>query len=214
MPLVHPPTLRKMVPFLFLPAGIGLLFEIAIAPTTAQKILALALAIFCPELTRMAWIDLKNIEALTLAEPVPAAVNAVSPTAIAAAQPKTTEPAAEQSWQTQQLKRFHAAVVSTIVLEATGYYLTLVSLHVGATAIILSQVWFNLLAAVQLHPAKTVPVISFGIRERQAVLAVNAITVGLLCLWPIPSMRLELAVALLSLITLFLVIKYGFVKSE
>ncbi len=163
----------------------------AIAPSLAQKILAFALALFCPELARMAWIDLKNIELVTVVE-----------TSTAASQPS------------QQLNRFYAVVVSTIALEATGFYLTFGSLPVGAIVIVLSQFWFNLLASIQLYPAKSVPVVSFGILDRQAILAVNAVTAGLLCLWPIQSMRLGLAIALLVLVTLFLTIKYGFPKAE
>lgn len=212
---VHTPTLRKMVPFLFLPAGMGLLFEIAIAPSAAQKILAIALALFCPELTRMAWVDLQNIELLTIAKTSSATVNTVSPTlaAAATAQPKMTEPSA-QPQQSQQLNRFRTVVVSTVALEATGFYLTFASLPVGAVMIVLSQFWFNLLANIQLHPAEPVPIVSLGIQDRQAVLTVNAITAGLLCLWPIQSMRLGLAVALLVLTTLFLAVKYGFHRSE
>ncbi len=211
---VHTPTLRKMVPFLFLPAGMGLLFEIAIAPSAAQKILALALALFCPELTRMAWVDLQNIELLTIAKTSSETVDTGSPTiAAATAQPKMTEPSA-QPQQSQQLNRFRTVVVSTIALEVTGFYLTFASLPVGAVMIVLSQFWFNLLASIQLHPAKPVPIVSLGIQDRQAVLTVNAITAGLLCLWPIQSMRLGLAVALLALTTLFLAVKYGFHRSE
>jgi len=165
----------------------------------------------------MAWIDLKNIEIIATDQASATVTNTVSSTASSTVTPSISatqiEPSAEHLDQTQQLHRFRTVVVSTIVLEATGFYLTFLSLPVGATAIMLSQVWFNLLAAVQLQPSQPVPVVPFGIRDRRAVLAVNAITAGLLCLWPIPSMRLGLAVALLTLVTLFLAIKYGYLKS-
>ena len=216
MPSVHPSTLRQIVPFLFLPAGIGLLFEIAIAPSVALKVLAFALALFCPELARMAWIDLKNIELVTLAEAPATAVEKV-PFAAAAVttQLEKTALLAEQSLRSQGLlNRFYAVVVSTIALEATGFYLTFASLPVGAIVIVLIQFWFNLLANIQLYPDRSVSVVSFGIRDRRAVLVVNAITAGLLCLWPLQPLRLGLAIALSALTTLFLTIKYGFLKPE
>ena len=209
-------TLRKAIPVLFLPAGIGLLFKIAIAPTPAHRVLAVALAIFCPELTRMAWVDLENIAVLNeiAASSKPANLKIdtseadSTKTATAFEQAETETARALQT----QLQQFRSVVVSTIVLEATGYYLALISLPAGALAIILSQLWFNLLAKVQLYPTQSVPVVPCGPKERSAILAVNVLTVGLLCLWPVAAIQLGLAITLLALISLYLVVKYGAIK--
>lgn len=57
-------SFRPFVPLLLLPAGLGLLIQMAYLPTLAERLLTLALALFCPELARMAWIDLENIAAI------------------------------------------------------------------------------------------------------------------------------------------------------
>lgn len=206
--------LRQGIPLLFLPAGIGLLFQSFLFPSAAQTILAIALAIFCPELARMAWIDLKNIETIA------ASTNTLStdtlststtPEPAAAAKQNTSDALSKASLLTQQLKDFHTVVVSTIALEATGFYLSLVSPPLGAIVIISSQLWFNLLANIQLHPNKAVPIVPCGIADRKAILSVNILTTVLLCLWPIASARLSLSLALLTLVILYLITKYIFI---
>ncbi len=176
---------QSLIPVLFLPAGVGLFIEIFTAATPAERLLAAAMTLFCPELARMAWVDLSNIAAVTqqakqMAEPP----------------------------QDSRLNRFYAVVVSTIVLEITGFYLALLSLAWGAIAVIFSQLWFNLLATVQLHPGQTPAVLPFGRSDRLAVLVANGIGIGLLSLWSWQEIRIGLASGLFLLITIFLLIKY------
>lgn len=162
----------------FFPAGLALLIH-AVGPIPlAERILALALTLFCPELARMAFVDLRNISAI-----------------------------AQQ--QDPRLQRFRKVTYSTIVLEIVGFYTALVSLPVGALTIIASQLWFNLLADVQLWPKETSAVVPLPVSDRRAVLIANGIGLGLLGLWPIQKIRIGLAVGLLILITLFLVVKYS-----
>ena len=203
-------TLRKLIPVLFLPAGVGLFFKIATAPTAAQEVLAIALIIFCPELIRMAWVDLKNIEILNSTAVLPAASRSTQTATSFEKISLESELDKSLAQPTQQLQRFRIVVISTIVLEATGYYLTLISLPAGALVIIFSQLWFNSLVAVQLYPSQPVPVVPFKLKDRRAILVVNVITTGLLCLWPIAAIRLSLASTLLALVALYLTVKYGF----
>ncbi len=155
--------------------------EVFTAATTADRLLAAAMTLFCPELARMALVDLSNIAAVT-----------------------------QQSEQPQdsRLGHFRTVVISTIVLETTGFYLTLLSLPGGAIAIIFSQLWFNLLASVQLHPGQTPAIAAFGRSNRLAVLVANGIGLGLLSLWPWQETRLWSAAGLFLLIIIFLLIKY------
>ncbi len=174
---------RFLIPLLFLPAGLGLLVQSvagsAGSTTVAQRLLSLALALFCPELIRMAIVDLNNIAAVS------------------------------ESSKDSRLRRFNGAVVSTVVLEAAGLYIALVSLQWGAIALIFSQIWFNLLAGIQLHPEQSPSIAPLGIAGRRTVLAANALGLGLMALWPIQAIRIWLAGGLLTLITLFFLIKYG-----
>ncbi len=176
-------AIRFLIPLLFLPAGLGLLLQSvagsADSTTVSQRLLSLALALFCPELARMAIVDLNNIAAVS------------------------------ESPEDSCLRRFKRVVVSTVVLEAAGFYVALVSLQWGAIAIIFSQLWFNLLAGIQLHPEQSPSITPLGISGRRTVLAANALGLGLIALWPIQAIRIWLAGGLLMLITLFLLIKYG-----
>lgn len=191
MPFLAQTSPRQLVPFLFLPAGLGLITQAITTPYVAQKILAIALFLFCPELARMAWVDLQNIDA------------------VAAVIPKDPK----DSFITEALTPFHRVVVSTIVLELFGFYLAQPFLVIGAIIIIFSQLWFNLLAGIQLCPEAAIPVVPLGMSDRKAVLIANAIALSLLCCWPIESVRPALATGLLILITLFLLIKYGLSKT-
>ena len=188
---------RTFVPLIFLPASLGLLAEVFVAPSADQKVLAIALLLFCPELARMAWVDLDNI----------AAVTNTSAELLALEQ-------SQLDLQGRELSNFRRVVVSTIVLEATGFYVASVSLPGGAAIVILSQLWFNLLAKIQIVPAAPATVEPFGLSDRTTVLSANAVALALLCLWPIlwtiPSAHLVLSSGLLALIVLFLIIKYGF----
>ena len=162
----------------FLPAGLTLLFHAIGSTSLAERILALALTLFCPELARMAFVDLRNISAIAQQE----------------------DP---------QLQRFRKVVYSTIVLETVGFYTALVSLPIGASVIIVSQLWFNLLADIQLWPKETPAIVPLPANDRRAVLIANGIGIGLLGLWPIQETQIWLASGLLTLVTLFIVVKYS-----
>lgn len=170
--------LASFIPLLFAPAGLMLLVQVAIAPTVAESLIALALALFCPELAYMARVDLQNVMAIAPEED-------------------------------SRLDHFYPIVVSTIVLEITGLYTALLSPHWGAMGVIASQIWFNLLAKIQLFPGEVPAIRSFGVLERRPVLIANGIGLGLLLLWPVQIIRIWLAAGLLFLIVLFLIIKYG-----
>lgn len=123
-----------------------------------------------------------------------------------------------------RLDRFFLVVISTIVLEAFGFYAALLSLPVGALVVVFSQLWFNLLAGLQLHPGRSPAVVSLGLSERFSVLLANTVGLFLLSLWFMPTLssvlswelapsfviqlRRCLSSGLLALVVLFLLIKY------
>ena len=185
-------SVRRFVPLFFIPAEAGLLWQALYSETLAQRLLALALALFCLELAKMAKEDLDNIfETL-------------------------------QQTEDTRLHFFLFVVCSTIVLELIGFYTALAALPIGALAIVCSQLWFNLLAKLQLEPKQTPAVISFGLSQRVPILLANGVGIGLLCLWFVPSLGSKLGVViqvrqwlaggLLTLVLLFLVIKYAFLS--
>ncbi|WP_121969470.1 hypothetical protein [Leptolyngbya sp. BC1307] len=185
-------ALRILILLVFLPAGLGLLIQAADPALSltvshisgAQRLLSLSLALFCPELAHMAIVDLNNIAAVA------------------------------ELQEDSRLRHFSKVTVSTVVLEAVGFYAALVSLQWGVIAIIFSQLWFNLLAGIQLWPGQSPPITPHGISDRRAVLIANGLGLGLISLWPLQAVRIWLAAGLFTLITLFLVIKYGWQKVE
>ncbi|MEL6554469.1 MAG: hypothetical protein AAFQ63_13515 [Cyanobacteria bacterium J06621_11] len=178
------PNLRLFIFMLFFPAGLGLSIQLLQVKTHAERLLALSLLIFCLELAHMAWVDFKTIQ--------------------------TVSQASEDS----RLKLFFKVVFSTVVLEVFGFYGALVSLRWGGIVVIASQLWFNLLAKVQLWPGKTPAVEAFGISQRLPVLVANSLSVVLLLFWAIPENRIWLSMALLILIISFLFIKYIVLRDQ
>lgn len=177
------PVSSRFIPVLFFPAGLMLAVQAALTAAIAHRLLSLALALFCLELARMASVDLKNVLALS----------------------------SDQLFLLEEDSRlvwFYKIVASTIVLELTGFYAALLSLPLGAAVIMTSQLWFNLLAGVQLHPGQVPAIVSFGAFDRKLILIANSVGLSLICLWPMQSARIVSASGLLGLIALFLIVKY------
>ncbi len=175
-------NIRLLVPLLFFPAGAGLLIHLFQLQPLSERLLAAALALFCPELARMAWVDLENISKVKAQQ--------------------------EDSYLGDHLRRFYIVVVGTIVLELLGFYSALLSLQWGGLIVIFSQLWFNLLAGIQLCPQEMPAASELGVSERWPILAANAVGIALLGLWFISSIRVWLAGGLLLLIIIFLLLKY------
>jgi hypothetical protein len=184
-------SFRPFVFLLFLPAGLGLLMQIAYLPTLSERLLALALGLFCPELARMAWVDLENVAAI--------------------AQQATAQQATAQ--QDSRLSHFYRVLISTIVLELVGFYGALVFLPLGLATVVFSQLWFNLLAGVELVPGENPAIVPLTLGHRRAVLMADGLGLGIISLWSIQSLQIWLAAGLLGLITLFAIVKYGLKSS-
>jgi hypothetical protein len=216
----------RFTPGLFFLPGLGLLFQAVTSASLAERLLALALTLFCPELARMAQVDLDNIAAVLECSgysPIDSGfaskfTGLITRLQLASPNTQSSEPelcpepieklVALAAQQDSRLSHFYKVTLSTIALEVVGFHLALLSLQWGALIIIFSQLWFNMLAAVQLFPYETPAVRPFGIAERQAVLSANILGFGLLCCWPVQSAQVWLALGLLVLIALFLAVKY------
>lgn len=116
------------ITLLFLPAQFGLVIHSFYAPMLAEQLLSLTLALLCLELSHAARVDLKNLHA-------------------------TKAVLKRQNFpQDTDLKHFEQVLNSTFVLELGGFYLSLWILPLGAILVIVSQLWFNLLAKIELQP--------------------------------------------------------------
>ncbi len=112
-----------------------------------------------------------------------------------------------QGVEDDRLDGFWRVTIATIALELVGIYSAQGSLWVGAIAILISQVGFNLFAGVQLVPEAEVKVVPFGMGDRALVWVADGLGLGLVSVGWAGVMPLEMAIGLLGM-----VVVYGGVK--
>jgi hypothetical protein len=170
---------NTILTLLFGGAIAGLLQQIATAPTIAQRCLVIALFILCLDQTRMAIVDRLNIQTLE-----------------------------QRGIASPALQRFTWVTSTTIGLELVGFYLSWQWLGGGSAVVLLSQLWFNLLAGVQLVPESDPPIQPWGIRDRAIVLAADSLGLLLSVLYALNIQPLAAAIGLLTMVLLYILIKY------
>lgn len=164
---------------LFFPASLGLLSQIVGGNELSHQLLALGLLLLCADLARMALVDLKQIKQV------------------------------KQQVQDARLDNFYWVTVSTIVLELLGFYSSYIWLGWGAILVLLSQLWFNFLARIQLQPTEEKPIQSWGVPERKFVLLADGVGVILVSLWLLQIAPLWMASVLLGMIVIYGWVKYA-----
>jgi hypothetical protein len=143
-----------------------------------HQLLAIAFLLFCIEQARMAVVDLRQIALV------------------------------RRQVQDTRLSHFHRITVSTIMLELIGFYSASVWLGWGAFLVLLSQVWFNALAGIQLQPLNPIPIQPWGVFQRLPVLMADGVGLIFVLLWIWQIAPLGIAAALLGLVLLFGIVKY------
>lgn len=145
----------------------------------SSQLLALALLLLCIDQARMAVVDLENVKQVKQQVPDP------------------------------RLNNFYRVTISTIVVELLGFYGSYLWLGWGAVLVLLSQVWFNLLAGIQLQPAEENPIQAWGIPERSIVLIADGIGLILVSLWILQIAPLWMASGLLMMVVIYGWVKYA-----
>lgn len=191
---------------LYLPASVGLLRQSVLLQSLPERLLSLALTLFCIELARMAVVDLDNAAAIA-SNQITAAQGDTEEDTEEDTEGNTPENA-DKNADEKALSKFRAVVNSTVVLELIGFYGSLGFVASGAAVVIFSQLWFNLRVNVQLWPGLNPAVTPFELQQRIPVLVANILALLLVSLWFISSWQLWLASGLLILITCFLLVKY------
>lgn len=179
-------TTRWLLIGAFTIALLGLLWQAITLSSTPDRLLAMALLLLGIDQTRMAIVDLTNIAA------VRAKVDADHP----------------------HLHWFERITRMTIGLELLGFYLSSSNFSVhwlggGGGIVLLSQIWFNLLARFQLCPDHSEPIQAFGIRDRAIVLLADVVGLLLIGLHISGFFPLVSSTLLLLMVTLYLIIKYN-----
>ncbi|MEM9266630.1 MAG: hypothetical protein AAGA46_14010 [Cyanobacteria bacterium P01_F01_bin.13] len=107
-----------------------------------------------------------------------------------------------------QVERFHTVTLITITLELLGFYLAWMQLGLGTALVLISQLFFNTAAKVQLYPGNLEPIQPFGVKERSPVLIANTVALGLVALWQSNQLRQITAALLLAIVVVYLALKY------
>lgn len=170
-------SLNKWTFWSFLPAAVGLLWRCFNAPSLPVRLLNLAFFLLCLEQARMATLDLQQIQ---LANPL---------------QPSGP------------LRRLRRVTLTTIGLELLGFYSAVVWLTAGATWVLVSLIFFNSFAPVQIDRAGIVA--PRPLSDRLLVLAADGVSLLLVGLWHLQIAPLSVSLALVALIALYGGVKYG-----
>lgn len=167
---------------------LGGLFAIAAVGVLGQNFqplshfeIALALTLLCVDQGRMALVDFRNISQVSsqLGE-----INKI------------------------EVTRFSTITSITIIIELLGFYLAWSLLGLGTALVLISQLFFNTIAQVQLYPGHPDPVQPFGVQKRKPVLIANAIALVLVMVWQIGYLSHVVAGLLLVMVVTYLVSKY------
>jgi len=174
---------------LFFPACIGIFKQAIWGTELAHQIIAIAMCLFCVEQGRMAVKDLQKI-----AEAKKLVIDT-------------------------RLDKFYIITVTTIIVELLGFYMSSFWLGWGSIIILLSQVWFNLLAAIkikissQTSAKSTIDIIEpWTISERLPVLIADVLGLVLISFWMLSFSILKSASFWISLVLCTMVIVYLGIK--
>jgi hypothetical protein len=160
-------------------AAVGLSGRIFAASVLYERLLALALILLLVDQTRMAVVDLRNIQVV---------------------RQQSTDP---------RLATFQRLVTVTIAVELVGFYLAAFWLGWGAIAVLLSQIGLNLAAQIELLPDADVPIRDCGISQRIPILIADCLACGLVTLWMGAIAPTWTSGGLLGMVLIYLSIKYG-----
>ena len=108
----------------------------------------------------------------------------------------------------QRVRQFHIVTLITIALELTGFYLAWGWLGLGTALVLISQLFFNTAAKIQLYPSSVEQIQSCGLKDRSPVLIANTVALGLIALWQAGQFRQLAAALLLGMVIAYLAIKY------
>ncbi|MBF2062930.1 MAG: hypothetical protein IGS39_00615 [Calothrix sp. C42_A2020_038] len=185
----------QLIFWLFFPACIGLLTQVIWGVELTNRLVASGTFIFCIEQARMAVKDLRQIKT------------------------------AKAYIQDVRLNTFYQVTIITIALELLGFYISIFCLGWGSILILLSQIWFNLLASIKIEfiykvgncnlystpvMALSAPIIYiqvWKISERIPVLTADILGLILISFW-----MLQIGSLLISWLLFTMVIAYGIVK--
>jgi len=137
----------------FFTACLGILGQIFRGHTLPYQLLAIGFVLLAIDQARMAVIDLEQIALV------------------------------RSQIEDQRLLKLYYLTLFTIILELSGFYLAWWRLGWGIEIVLLSQVIFNTLAAIQLQPTLEPPIAARSWQTRSPILVGNVLAMVLVGLW-------------------------------
>ncbi|WP_204139335.1 hypothetical protein [Halomicronema sp. CCY15110] len=163
---------------LFIPAILGLGWQVLAQPALSHRLLALGLLLTGMEQGRMAMVDLRQVAAVG------------------------------QQVSDRRLLRFYSVLRLAIAGQLVGFYLAAWGgLGYGTGVIMMSIIGFNLAAGLQLQPAADPPLRSVGWRERSGVLLADGLALALVGLWLTDVGRVWIGAGLLTIALSYVAVK-------
>ena len=103
---------------------------------------------------------------------------------------------------------FYGVTLITIAIELIGFYLVWQRLVLGMVIFLMSQLFFNTAANIQLYPHSHEPIRPFPMQARWPVLIANSIALILITLWQANHLRQLTSALWLSMVVIYLAAKY------
>ena len=108
----------------------------------------------------------------------------------------------------RRVAAFYAITLITIVIELIGFYLAWQYLALGMGVFLISQLFFNTAANLQLHPGSQDPIRPFPTQARWPVLLANGVALSLIALWQANQFRQLMSSLWLGMVVIYLAVKY------
>lgn len=104
--------------------------------------------------------------------------------------------------------RFYVITLITIAIELIGFYLVWHYLALGMVIFLISQLFFNTAANIQLYPHSHKPIRPFPMPARWPVLLANGVALSLIILWQANQLRQLTSALWLGMVVIYLAVKY------
>lgn len=170
--------LKLIIFLLFFPASLGLLWQSFTMNILSAQLISFTFFLFTLEQAKMTVIDLKSYYY------------------------------AKKSHNNDQVSKFLWVIITTIIIELSGFYLALFYLGWGGILVLISLIWFNLLAPLKVIEFENFKVKDYCFSEKIPLLAADFFVLLLMCLWLINFYPLIIAFILLLITLTFTGIKY------
>ncbi|BDA40129.1 hypothetical protein [Candidatus Atelocyanobacterium thalassae] len=168
-----------MILLLFSFAGVNIFYQLTISTNWNDQILCLTIFMMCLEQAKMATVDFTNIRI------------------------------SKKYLRDPQLDNFLIITSITITMELLGFYLVSFSKDWSIAIILISLIFFNSFAKINILVLKIISIECSGIFQRISVLTANYLGLGIMILKMFNFFPIIMSLILLSMTLAYITIKYS-----